>query len=188
MTPAELLAFEADIAAEFAAGNIHAPIHLGGGNETQLIEIFKSIGPADWVLSHWRSHYHCLLKGVPPDVLKAKIMAGHSVALCFPEYKILSSGIVGGTAPIAVGLAMASARVHCFIGDMSAESGIVHESMKYAARNRLKVKWYVEDNGKSVCTDTQQSWGEHSEAVPDMSRYEYVLTRPHSGIGKWVRF
>ena len=31
MTAAELIEFEADIAAEFNAGNIRAPIHLSGG-------------------------------------------------------------------------------------------------------------------------------------------------------------
>jgi pyruvate dehydrogenase E1 component alpha subunit len=198
MTKDELIAFEDDIAREFAAGNIRAPIHLSGGNEDYLIDIFRDIGRDDWLLCSWRSHYHCLLKGVPPVVLKARIMAGHSVALCFPDYKILSSGIVGGTAPIAVGLAWGckqrndnahnhETRVHCFIGDMTATAGIVYEAQKYAACNALPIKWWVEDNGKSVCTDTKKSWGEN-EWKREVERYEYTLTRPHSGIGQWIRF
>ena len=35
ITKDELLAFEEDIAQEFAAGHIRSPIHLGGGNEHQ---------------------------------------------------------------------------------------------------------------------------------------------------------
>lgn len=194
MTPDDLLAFEENIAQEFAAGNIRSPIHLGGGNERRLIEIFKGIEPHDWVLAGWRSHYHCLLKGVPPAELKAAILAGRSVSLCFPKYKILCSGIVGGIAPIAVGLAWAikrrgeDTRVHCFLGDMSAESGIVHEAMKYAAGHDLPIKWIVEDNGLSVCTDTQQSWGPLLAAGPDITRYGYTLTWPHVGTGHWVKF
>src|SRR5262245_28286635 len=105
MTSEELLGFEQEIADLFAAGKIKSPIHLAGGNEQQLIDTFKEIRPQDWVLCGWRSHYHCLLRGVPRNEIKEAILAGHSVGLCFPEYKILSSGIVGGTAPIAVGLA-----------------------------------------------------------------------------------
>jgi TPP-dependent pyruvate/acetoin dehydrogenase alpha subunit len=193
MNPADMLAFEEEIAQEFAAIKIRAPIHLGGGNEAQLIEIFKDIAPTDWVLAGWRAHYHCLLKGVPRDKLKASILAGRSVSLCFPEHKILCSGIVGGIAPIAVGLAWALKRrgeltlVNCFLGDMSAESGIVHEAMKYAAGHNLMVRWIVEDNGLSVCTNTQISWG-LSRDVPRTKRYVYNLSRPHAGIGRWVKF
>lgn len=199
MDEADLLAFEEDIAQEFAAGHIRSPIHLGGGNERQLIKIFKAIAPDEWVLCGWRSHFHCLLRGVPPAELKAAVLAGRSVSLCFPKHKILCSGIVGGIAPIAVGLAWAikrrqnlyycghDTRVHCFLGDMSAESGIVHEAMKYAAGHDLPVKWIVEDNGLSVCTDTQESWGRLGD-LPDVTRYAYTLSRPHAGTGTWVRF
>lgn len=197
-TPEALLAFEEDIAQAFARGEIQSPIHLGGGNETDLIEIFDDIRADDWVLCGWRSHYHCLLKGVPPQELKQAILDGHSVSLSFPEYKILCSGIVGGIAPIAVGIACElkkkndeafglTSKVWCFLGDMTATTGIVHESMNYAAGHDLPIKWVVEDNGKSVCTDTKASWG-LLNSTPDIERYEYTLSRPHAGIGKWVRF
>jgi putative effector of murein hydrolase len=32
-------------------------------------------------------------------------MAGRSIALCFPEYRMISSAIVGGICPIAMGIA-----------------------------------------------------------------------------------
>ena len=43
MTPADLIAFENDIANDFNAGKIKAPVHLAGGNEQQLIDIFAGI-------------------------------------------------------------------------------------------------------------------------------------------------
>ncbi len=42
-TVESLRAFEADIANEFNAGRIRAPIHLSGGNEQQLIDIFHDV-------------------------------------------------------------------------------------------------------------------------------------------------
>jgi TPP-dependent pyruvate/acetoin dehydrogenase alpha subunit len=199
-TPESLLAFEEEVAQEFATGSIRSPVHLSGGNEKELINLFQyNIQPDDWVLCSWRSHYHCLLKGAPPEDLKRAIRDGHSVSLCFGKQKILSSGIVGGTAPIACGIGWELKRkndndptgnathVWVFLGDMTAESGIVHEAMKYAINHCLPVKWVFEDNGQSVCTDTKQAWGEARTLRPD-HRYYYKLSRPHAGIGKWVRF
>lgn len=111
LTKDDLIAFEQDIADEFLAKKIRAPIHLSGGNEEELIQVFgQHVGPEDWICCTWRSHYHCLLKGVPPAKVKAAIMAGKSIAMCFPEYRVISSAIVGGMAPIAVGLAMGIVR------------------------------------------------------------------------------
>ncbi len=194
MTIEELVAFEEDIAAEFDAGNIPYPVHLSDGNESQLIEIFTEIGPDDWVLGSWRSHYHCLLKGVPPDVLKAEIMAGNSIALCFPEYRILNSAIVGGSIPIALGIAAGifldlnshNETVWCFMGDMTAATGVAHECIKYAGGNGFPIKFVVEDNGFSVCTDTAKTWGRGGEVEP--MRYSYRSKYPHAGAGKRVQF
>lgn len=187
-----LVAFEDDLAARFERGEIKAPLHLAGGNEEQLIEIFKEVAPQDWVLTTWRSHYHCLLKGVPAEEVRDACLRGRSIALCFPEHRILSSAIVGGIAPIAVGLAMAikrrggSERVWCFLGDMAAMAGVVREAMSYAAGHGLPVRWVIENNEVSVMTDTAQVWGHDRPAI--VRTYEYKLTRPHVGTGKWVRF
>ncbi len=194
MTRDQLIAFEDALADEFIDGLIRAPLHLAGGNEDDLIEIFRGIRPQDWVLGSWRSHYHCLLKGVPPDELRSAIHGGRSIALCFPEYNILCSAIVGGICPIAAGLAWAIKQrgedraVHVFVGDMTAESGIFYESMKYASRQRLPVHWWVENNGLSVCTDTKEAWGNTTMPLATAREYHYHLTRPHVGVGKWVAF
>ena len=39
MTKEELIAFEQDIAAEFNAGHIRAPIHLDGGGEDWMLKV-----------------------------------------------------------------------------------------------------------------------------------------------------
>jgi pyruvate dehydrogenase E1 component alpha subunit len=200
MQSSDLIAFEEDIAAEFNAAKIRAPIHLYFGNEDAIIEVFQKIRPQDWVLCSWRSHYQCLLKGVPPGQLKSEIMAGRSISLCFPEYRIFSSAIVGGVVPIAAGIAMGikrsgeDARVYCFMGEMTAETGIAHESIKYCRNHQLPVTWVIEDNGKSVCTDTKAAWGltshwwEKEAPSPDVLSYRYESKYPHAGAGSRVQF
>ena len=61
----DLIDFEKKIKSLYEKGKIKAPIHLSGGNEQQLINIFKKINRQDWVISNWRSHYHALLHGIP---------------------------------------------------------------------------------------------------------------------------
>src|ERR1700733_684701 len=110
-TSHDLIAFEEDIAACFNNKMILAPVHLYYGCEEQMIDVFREhVHERDWVLCSWRSHYQCLLKGVPPEQVKAAIMEGKSISLCFPEYRILSSAIVGGVLPIATGIALAIKR------------------------------------------------------------------------------
>ena len=101
----DLINFEDDIASYFNAGKIKAPIHLYSNNENFLIKFFKKIKRDDWIFCSWRSHYQCLLKGVPAKKLKKEILEGKSISLCFPKYKIYSSAIVGGILPISLGMA-----------------------------------------------------------------------------------
>ncbi len=194
MTKAELIAFEAEVAAAFNAGKIRAPIHLSGGNEDELIEIFKNVKPDDWCISNWRSHYHCLLKGVPPNVLMKDILEGHSITLCYPEFRVLSSAIVGGGLPIATGIALGIKRrkgpekVWAFLGDMAHRGGMFHECVQYANGHNLPIRFVVEDNGISVCTDTEESWGIGRIFPGKVKVYSYKLPFPHSGAGVRVNF
>ncbi len=195
MTKDELIAFEAEVAEAFNAGKIRAPIHLSGGNEDQLIEIFEDVKPDDWVISTWRSHYHCLLKGVPPNVLMKDILEGRSITLCYPEYRVLSSAIVGGGLPIATGIALGIKRrqgsevVWAFLGDMAYRCGMFHECREFSLGHDLPITFVLEDNGLSVCTDTEMSWGMKYNPKGDSFReYEYKLPWPHSGAGVRVNF
>ena len=126
MNKKELILFEEEIAELFNKGKIRAPVHLYQGNEEKIIEIFKKIKTNDWVFCSWRSHYQCLLKGVPKENVKKEILAGRSISLCFPEHKIYSSALVGGSIPIAVGTAISlklkkekNTMVYCFMGEMT---------------------------------------------------------------------
>ena len=194
MTPDDLIAFETAIAAEFNAGKIPYPVHLSDGNEAQLIKIFRDVRPQDWVFTTWRSHYHALLKGVSCETLRAAIFRGESMRLRFPEHRVYGSSIVGGTISHALGVALAikrsgvDERVWVFVGDMAAESGAFFECHKYGNFHDLPIRWVVEDNGLSVCTDTRKVWGGGPTVPPDVKRYEYYSKWPHCGAGVRVQF
>ena len=198
-TAEELIQFEEEIAELFNNGKIRAPIHLYYGNEDSIIEIFRQVRKQDWVFCSWRSHYQCLLKGVPPAMLKKEILAGRSISLCFPEERIYSSAMVAGNLPIAVGTALGiqrqgeDSKVYCFMGEMTAETGIAHECIKYSLQHKLPIHFIVEDNGKSVCTDTKATWQmdvlTYENSVDQMvTYYRYETKYPHAGAGVRVQF
>ena len=200
MNKKQLIDFENDIAKTFNQGKIRAPIHLYSGNENFLINFFKKyIKKNDWVFCSWRSHYQCLLKGVPARTLKKEILDGKSISLCFMKYKIYSSAIVGGILPISLGMALSLKRkksknkVFCFIGDMTSETGIAYETIKYSINKKLPIHFIVEDNSKSVCTDTRKTWSLKKLSYENFKSkyitfYKYKLKYPHAGAGKRVQF
>lgn len=188
MTADDLRAFEQEVAEAFDAGKIRGPVHLSGGNEDYLIEIFKDIARDDYVFSTWRNHYHALLHGIPRERVMDRILAGKSMNLMFPEHRFFTSAIVGGCLPIAVGVAAALKRkrepvkVWCFLGDMAETTGIFHEAHRYACGQDLPITFVVEDNGLSTNTPTKECWGKHWMGKPrtlKTIRYEYKRTWPH---------
>lgn len=190
----ELIAFESDIADCFNKKMIKAPIHLYSNNEEKLINIFDShIKDDDWVMCTWRSHYQCLLHGVPKEELKKAILEGKSITLAFPEYRILSSAIVGGILPIALGVALGIKRsggtnkVIVFCGDMASYTGAFHEATSYACRNDLPILFVIEDNNLSVCTNTERTWGVLFGKNKVISYY-YTNKYPHAGSGERIQF
>ena len=206
ITKHDLINFESEIAALFNQAKIRAPIHLYSDTEDELIKIFQNINiQNDWVCCTWRNHYQALLKGVPKEFLKKKILDGKSMVLNLPEYKFVCSSIVGGIPSIATGLALAAKikksneHVWCWTGDMSAETGAWCEAYKYSKANKLPITFIVEDNELSVMTPTKEVWGEDKWYLPkkNIERYEdsyliyykYKNTKyPHAGAGIRVQF
>ena len=103
-----LIDFETEIKEIYEDGKITAPVHLSGGNEDQLIEIFKDVDKDDWVFSSWRNHYHALLHGVPRETLKDLIVRGKSMSVYSTEAKFYSSSIFGGIIRLSIGTAIIS--------------------------------------------------------------------------------
>ena len=193
-TEEKLIRFEQSIVDIWEAGKIKGPVHLSNGNESSLIEIFKRIKETDWVFSTWRSHYHWVLKGLSADYATEIIKEGKSITMCEHEERFYASAIVGGTLPIALGVASAikkdggDDKVWVFVGDMSFESGIFYEVHKYARNFDLPLYFVVEDNGVSTYTPTDATWNIKREVPSDVIHYTYKSKYPHYGSGKWIAF
>jgi pyruvate dehydrogenase E1 component alpha subunit len=133
---------------------------------------------------------------VPRNRLKQDIINGRSMSLCYPEYKIFSSAIVAGNIPIANGVAFdiknkkSTEHVWCFIGDMTSQTGCFAENYEYATNFKLPITWIIEDNNKSVCTDTKKTWNTDilSYHNKNVISYKYISNYPHAGIGKRIEF
>ena len=194
ITKEELIYFETVVKQRYENGDILAPVHLSKDNEDELIEIFQYVHPDDWVFSAWRNHYHALLHGMNKQQLMKDILSGRSMATSSNVNKFYSSAIVGGIIPIALGAAMAlknkksENKVWCFIGDMTFETGVFHESYKYAKNFDLPIQFVVEDNNLSVHTPTDAAWGVKQEVPDDVVYYTYENGYPHHGTGAWVNF
>lgn len=206
VTKEELVNFESEIAVLFNSAKIRAPIHLYSGNEEQIIQVFKKIDiEKDWVCCTWRNHYQALLKGVPQNYLKEKIIQGKSMIMNLPEYKLICSSIVGGIPSIAIGIALAAKlkgsdeRVWCWTGDMSAETGAWSEAYRYAVAHDLPITFVIEDNELSVMTPTQEVWSVDKWYLPyqnvsyyentNLIYYKYSNKKyPHAGAGIRVQF
>ena len=165
----------------------------------EFFSLDKKIKKEDWVFCSWRSHYQCLLKGVPKKLLIKEILEGKSISLCFPKYKIYSSAIVTGNIPTAVGVAMDIKRkkeknkVFCFMGEMTSETGIAHECIKYSINHKLPIHFIIEDNGLSVMTNTRKTWNIKDMSYENfkskyISYYKYKNKYPHAGAGIRVQF
>lgn len=165
LTKQDLIDFEKEVVDRYMNKEIRSPLHLSGGNEDQLIEIFKDIKKEDWTFGTYRSHYNALLKGVPRDWLMKWILDNKSIHVMNKEYKIVTSAIVGGTLSQAIGAALAiklkkeKRHVWAFCGDMAATTGIFYECVEYSIINDLPITFVIEDNGLSTNTPTAKAWG-----------------------------
>lgn len=185
-----LVAFERHVVDLFEDARIPYPIHLTGGNERQLVEIFREVQPGDYVFSTHRSHYHYLLAGGSPAELERMILAGDSMHVFDKKINFLTSAIVAGGPAIAVGVALglqkqgSSAKVWCFLGDGAEDEGHFYEAVRYVDGHDLPCVFIIEDNNRSVETPKSDRHGKSNLQWPAcVRRYSYLSTYPHVGTG-----
>jgi len=161
--------------------------------------LFKGIQDENWIFASYRNHYHLLLRGVPRNQVKKYILEGRSMHPLSMEYKIITSAIVPGQLPIAVGYALGLKLnndpnyVWAFCGDMAAETGVFEECTKYAEGHDLPIIFVIEDNGVSCDTPTRKVWGENKITLRPLRsneiRYYYTNSFPHQGtVGREAGF
>jgi pyruvate dehydrogenase E1 component alpha subunit len=185
----ELIAFEDRIGDLYLDNKLPFLFHLSGGNEKQLIEIFKDIKPGDYVISNHRSHYHALLHGIPPETVEDRVLNGRSMFIYDRERNFFCSAIIGGTPAIAAGIAWAlkqkgsDQRVWCFIGDGTEDNGHTYEAVRYVDGFDLPCTFVIENNNRSVESTNEERWGSQAEYVwnsPSVIKYHYEITYPHA--------
>lgn len=63
-TRESLMAFEQRVERSWAEGNLPCLLHLAGGEEEILLDIFKHVNEGDWIFGSHRSHYIALFAGM----------------------------------------------------------------------------------------------------------------------------
>ena len=81
----------------------------------------------------------------------------------------------------------------CFVGDMTSLTGSFSECLRYAKAYDLPIKFIIEDNDKSVCTDTKDTWNAEKHPYDGINDdyiyyYKYKTKWPHAGAGQRVQF
>ncbi len=187
-TKEELIAFENRIGDLYADNQLPFLFHLSGGNEDQLINIFKDIKEDDYVISSHRNHYHALLHGIPPDVVEDRIRNGRSMFIYDRERNFFVSAIIGGTPGIAAGIAWALKRkgskqkVWCFVGDGTEDNGHLFEAIRYVDGWDLPCKFIIENNDRSCEASNDDRWKKKGDLIwesDSVIKYYYECTYPH---------
>ena len=188
-TPEELIAFEDRIGDLYLDNKLPFLFHLSGGNEAQLIEIFKDIKEGDYVISNHRSHYHALLHGIPPEDIESYILNGRSMFIYDRKRNFFCSAIIGGTPAIAAGIAWAlkkkgsKSKVWCFVGDGTEDNGHLYEAVRYVDGWDLPCTFVIENNDRSVESTNSERWGSKGDYEwnsPSVLKYKYTITYPHA--------
>lgn len=192
-TKKSLIAFEQKVREEWESGNLPSLVHLCGGDEDHLLDIFQNIRPNDWVFLSHRGHYAALLKGMAEDRLMEFIRSDRSMFIFDRDLRIYQSAILGGTLGIAVGVAQAikerAEDTHCwvFMGDGAEDGGTLHPAAMFATGHSLPVTFVVANNNRQVDTTIQArrgpNWRECKLEAPCILRYDYEPTWPHGGSG-----
>lgn len=159
---------EEAIADKYAELEMRCPTHLCIGHEAIPAGICANLTKKDVVMSNHRSHGHYLAKRGDLNKMIAEIygkVTGCSKGIGGSQHLIDlnvnfygSTPIVGGTIPVATGVAWAdklkkSKRVTAvFFGDAAVEEGVFHESLNFAAINKLSILYICENNFYSIFT------------------------------------
>ena len=158
---------------EVKAGRLVMPYYSTRGQEVLSASIAVSLNDDDYVATTYRGGHDMIAKGFPLPDYWAEIAGritgackgkGGPMHLTYPSRGIMvTTGIVGSTAPIAVGLGWAArldgkAQVAIAnFGDGAANIGAVHEAMNLAALWDLPVIFVCQNNRYAEHTSMARS-------------------------------
>ena len=151
-------------------GEIGGAMHTAIGHEANAVGAAHALRPGDYITCTYRGHHHGLAWGIEPVEAIAEVMGrsggfakgkGGSMHFVSPEHGLMgSNGIVAAQVPHGAGLALASwlrgeERVAItFFGDGAIYQGVMHETFNIAAKWKLPLIFYCENNRYSEMTPT----------------------------------
>ena len=149
-------------------GQIGGAMHTAIGHEANAVGAAYALRPGDYITCTYRGHHHGLAWGMDPGRAIAEVMGrsdgfakgkGGSMHFVSPEHGMMgANGIVAAQVPHAAGLALASHlrgedRVAItFFGDGALFQGVMHETFNMAAKWKLPLIFYCENNRYSEMT------------------------------------
>ena len=173
-------AFELALAELWSQGLISGEMHLGTGEEAIAAGVAAHLEQGDAVALDHRGTPILTLLGVDLTSM-LKEMLGREDGLCrgrgghmhlfAPERLAASSGIVGSSAPIAAGFALAAKRLRpgrvgvAFFGDGALNQGMLLEALNLAVAWSLPAIFVCKDNGWAITTRSSSVTGAESSSV-----------------------
>lgn len=151
--------FEEKVLDEFSSGYFGGTTHTYIGQEANAVGVLEELESEDIVVSNHRSHGHFLAYGGEMHALFAELM-GKTSGVCGGRggsqhlhwKNFYSNGVLGGTAPIATGIALAEKLKRrntitiLFLGDGALGEGILYESLNMASLWSAPILFVVENN------------------------------------------
>jgi pyruvate dehydrogenase E1 component alpha subunit len=154
--------FEEQVNDLYMSAKMPGLAHLYSGEEAVAVGVCGALRRDDYITSTHRGHGHCLAKGASVDRMYAELLGkeagycrgkGGSMHIADQDTGNLgANAIVGGSAGIATGAAMASKRLGldrvavCFFGDGALGQGLLYEVMNMASLWKLPVIYVCENN------------------------------------------
>lgn len=184
--------FEEKAAEMYARGKIGGFLHLYIGQEAVGVGSISALREDDYVISAYREHGHCMVKGVDPKRIMAELFGkatgvskgkGGSMHLFDGSVRFMGGhAIVSGHLPLAVGIAYAikyrggDQVVLCLFGEGAVNQGAFHESFNAAALWKLPVIFICENNRYGMGTPVERATAIYhvyeSACAYDMPRFE----------------
>jgi pyruvate dehydrogenase E1 component alpha subunit len=181
--------FEERAAEEYMKGHIGGFLHLAIGEEAAVVGTITALRPTDPITSTYREHGQALARGSDPKAVMAELF-GRSTGICgglggsmhlmdVDRHFYGGYGIVGGSIPLAVGLAWA---IHyreedgvalAMFGDGASNQGVLAEVMNMAELWDLPVLFFVLNNHYGMGTAV-----ERASAEPDLFKRAEAFSMP----------
>ena len=160
--------FEERTAEMYTRGKITGFCHLYIGEEAVAAGAISALNQDDYLVSSYRDHGHCLLKGASSSEVMAELF-GRATGICkgkggsmhlfdFDHHFLGGYAIVAGGIPIAAGVGHAikyrneDKVVACFFGDGATNAGAFYESLNMAKIWSLPVIFICENNFYGIGT------------------------------------